>query len=54
MTNNTKDEQALSKRFELFGPPVMIFFNKNGEKIEGSDLFGYKDANEFMMHVGNL
>src|SRR3546814_11516767 len=34
VTANNADDQALLKRFALFGPPGIIFFDKKGEEID--------------------
>jgi thioredoxin:protein disulfide reductase len=46
VTENNDDDQALLKRFNLFGPPGIIFFDKTGaeQKIR---VIGYKNATEF-------
>ena len=46
VTDNIDDDQALLKRFNLFGPPGIIFFDKTGaeQKIR---VIGYKNATEF-------
>lgn len=51
VTANSEEEQALAKRFNLFGPPAMIFFDENGKSIEGTDLIGYKDTEAFINHI---
>lgn len=54
VTADTPDEQELTKRFNLFGPPAMIFFGKNGKSISGADLIGYKDPQTFITHINTL
>ena len=46
VTDNNDDDQALLKRFNLFGPPGIIFFDKTGaeQKIR---VIGYKNVTEF-------
>lgn len=51
VTANTEAEQALAKRFNLFGPPAMIFFDRSGKSIQGADLIGYKDTQAFITHM---
>ena len=41
------EDKALLKRFRLFGPPVIIFFDKSGRKIEGLRVLGYQPAEQF-------
>jgi thiol:disulfide interchange protein DsbD len=46
VTENNDDDQALLKRFNLFGPPGIIFYNKAGQEIKPK-VIGYKNAEEF-------
>lgn len=54
ITKNSDEEQALTKRFGLFGPPAMIFFCEKGIQIDGADLNGYKDTQAFITHIKSL
>lgn len=54
VTADSKAEKALTKRFNLFGPPAMIFFDKNSQAIKGSELIGYKDPQTFITHIKTL
>ena len=47
VTDNSADDRALLKRFGLFGPPGIIFFDRRGNEIEGSRVVGYKPAERF-------
>jgi thiol:disulfide interchange protein DsbD len=47
VTGNTDDDKALLKRFGLFGPPGIIFFDKSGAEI-GFRVVGYEDADKFL------
>jgi len=46
VTANNNDDQALLKRFELFGPPGIIFFDAQGQEITPK-IVGYKNAQQF-------
>ena len=46
VTANSADDQALLKRFNLFGPPGIIFFDKTGVEIT-THVIGYKNAEDF-------
>ncbi len=54
VTANTADDLALMKRFGLFGPPGIIFFNANGEEIPESKIVGFLDAEPFIQHLNTL
>lgn len=47
VTANNDDDKALLKRFRLFGPPGIIFFDKQGREIQGGRVIGYQDAEKF-------
>ena len=47
VTHNTADDQALLKRFRLFGPPGIVFFNRSGVEIDGLRVIGFQDAGRF-------
>jgi thiol:disulfide interchange protein DsbD len=47
VTANNEDDKALLKRFHLFGPPGIIFFDKEGREIQGGRVIGYQDAEKF-------
>ncbi|HDR9848024.1 protein-disulfide reductase DsbD [Burkholderia multivorans] len=46
VTANNADDQALLKRFGLFGPPGIIFFDRNGKEI--ARVVGYQAAETFL------
>ena len=47
VTANNAEHQALLKRFRLFGPPGIIFFDKNGKEINGLRVIGFQSAEKF-------
>ena len=48
VTANSDEDQALLRRFELFGPPGTIFFDRNGKEIKAQRVVGYQPAEEFL------
>jgi thiol:disulfide interchange protein DsbD len=48
VTANSADDAALLKRFGLFGPPGIIFFDKNGREIERLRIVGYEPPEQFL------
>jgi thioredoxin:protein disulfide reductase len=48
VTANNDDDKALLKRFRLFGPPGIIFFDQQGNEIAGKRVIGYQDAEKFL------
>jgi thiol:disulfide interchange protein DsbD len=49
VTANNAEHQALLKRFRLFGPPGIIFFDKNSKEISGLRVIGFQNAEKFSM-----
>ncbi len=47
VTANNAEHQALLKRFRLFGPPGIIFFDKKGNEINGLRVIGFQGAEKF-------
>ena len=48
VTANTADDKALLKRFRLFGPPGIVFFDASGREIEGLRVIGYQPPEKFI------
>ena len=47
VTSNNAGHQALLKRFRLFGPPGIVFFDKNGNEINDLRVIGFQNAEKF-------
>ncbi|MGZ5818575.1 MAG: protein-disulfide reductase DsbD [Burkholderiaceae bacterium] len=47
VTANNAEDKALLKRFQLFGPPGIIFFDKQGREVQGARVIGYQNAEKF-------
>ena len=47
VTANGADHQSLLKRFRLFGPPGIVFFDRDGREIEGLRVIGFQPAERF-------
>jgi thiol:disulfide interchange protein DsbD len=52
VTANTAEHKALLKRFSLFGPPGIIFFDAQGREIKGLRVIGYQNAERFQKTLG--
>ena len=48
VTAHNADDKALLKRFSLFGPPGIIFFDKAGQQIQGLRVIGFQPADRFL------
>ncbi len=47
VTANTAEDQALLKRFGLFGPPGILFFDRDGREVESARVTGFVPAEAF-------
>jgi thiol:disulfide interchange protein DsbD len=54
VTDNTAEDLALLKRFNLFGPPGIIFFNKTGQEIRSIKVIGYEKADSFLNTINKV
>ncbi|UGQ46758.1 protein-disulfide reductase DsbD [Massilia endophytica] len=54
VTKNDEDDKAMLKRFKLFGPPGIIFFNARGEEIPDSRVIGFQDKDKFLNSLQKL
>jgi thiol:disulfide interchange protein DsbD len=54
VTANSPDNQALLKRFGLFGPPGILFFNPNSEERKDQRVIGYMPPQRFIDRLQKL
>jgi thiol:disulfide interchange protein DsbD len=50
VTRNSAADRALLKRFQLFGPPGIVFFDAAGRQLE-TRVIGYQNATRFMQSL---
>lgn len=48
VTKNTSEDQVLLKRFGLFGPPAILFIDKNGVELTDKRVIGFMKAERFL------
>jgi thioredoxin:protein disulfide reductase len=48
VTANTAEHAALLRRFRLFGPPGILFFDREGREIRGLRVIGFQPADRFV------
>jgi len=48
VTANNAEHAALLKRFRLFGPPGIVFFDREGREIQGLRVIGFQPAERFV------
>jgi thiol:disulfide interchange protein DsbD len=51
--NNEKTE-AIKKRYGVYGPPAMLFFDRNGNIRKDMNFYGFKDPEEFITVINKL
>ena len=51
VTRNDAEDQALLKRFGLFGPPAILFFDLNGTERPGYRIVGFMGPEAFRTHA---
>ena len=54
VTNNTAKEKALSKKYGVFGPPAIIFFDENSKVEKSKTIVGYVEPKEFLEHLNKI
>ncbi len=48
VTRMTADDRALLARFNLFGPPGILFFDRRGGLLADARVVGFKRADAFL------
>ncbi|CAK0751364.1 Thiol:disulfide interchange protein DsbD [Gammaproteobacteria bacterium] len=54
VTRNTSTDQALLRRFELFGPPGLLFFSPDGIERRDARVIGFMSAKQFLTHLEQI
>ncbi len=54
VTANAESEKALSERFGVFGPPTIIFFDKDSKVISSKTLIGFIEPEPFLEHLNKI
>jgi thiol:disulfide interchange protein DsbD len=54
VTANTPEHKALLKRFSLFGPPGIIFFDAQGREVKDLRVIGYQNPERFLKTLESL
>ncbi|OIP12721.1 MAG: thiol:disulfide interchange protein [Betaproteobacteria bacterium CG2_30_59_46] len=49
VTANSEDDTALLKKFGLFAPPSIIFFDKSGKELSDARVIGYEPPEKFIV-----
>ncbi len=48
VTANSPEDKELLARFQLFGPPGILFFDASGKEVTGVRVVGFQKADEFL------
>jgi len=51
VTDHLAQDRALLKRFNLFGPPGLIFFNAQGQELDDPRVVGFMPAERFSLEL---
>ena len=54
VTANNADDRALLKRFRLFGPPGIMFFEPGGKELPDARVVGFQDAKRFTQSLDKV
>ncbi len=51
---NDRFGRALRKRFKVFGPPALLFFDRDGNVSANSPVYGYLDVDELTVLLAQV
>jgi len=54
VTKNSKEEKELSQKYGVFGPPALIFFDKDLSVRSSKTVIGFIDPDAFLKHLNTL
>jgi thiol:disulfide interchange protein DsbD len=54
VTANNEADQALFRRFGVYGPPTTAFFGTQGRECRAFRLVGYVKADDFRSHLARF
>jgi len=54
VTENDEIDEALMAKYGVIGPPAILFFDRNGNELQGQRLVGYFEADEFAGYLQNV
>jgi thiol:disulfide interchange protein DsbD len=54
VTENDELDKALLKKFSLYGPPAILFFNKQGVEEKTHRLVGFMKTEKFLKHISEV
>jgi len=54
LTENSAQNKALSKKYGVFGPPVIIFFDEDTKVLKSKSIVGFIEPDEFLKHLNKI
>jgi thiol:disulfide interchange protein DsbD len=54
VTANSPENQALLKRFGLFGPPGILIFNSDSQELKDQRIIGYMPPQRFVERLQKI
>ena len=54
VTDNKQEQKELSKKYGVFGPPAIIFFDENTQVMGSKTVVGYMGPTEFLAHLNKI
>lgn len=54
VTETNAETKGLLKRFSLFGPPGIVFFDASGRELSGNRVVGFQKAEEFLRSLSSV
>jgi len=54
VTTNEAEQKELSKKYGVFGPPVLIFFDEDSNVLGSKTVVGFIEPDEFLAHLNTI
>jgi len=54
VTDNSDENKALSKKYGVFGPPVILFIDSNSKLLKAKTIVGFIGPDEFLTHLNKI
>ena len=48
------NSRAVKQRFNVFGPPAILFFDTTGTELKAYRLYGYRSADELLLLIDQI
>jgi len=54
MTANNDDDKGFMQRYQIFGPPAILFFDRQGKELADFRVMGYQNPEQFLAWIKNI